>query len=123
MVKVIYGSLCLQTTGFQWYNDVGEFADQGFGPTLLQGFNETACLVPDKDSDVGDSSGAANNHNEGQSNHSSHTETFQVPPPIVAPRELNSRERETAISRYKEKKKTRRYICMHSCSFFTVISS
>nr|GMD18547.1 zinc finger protein CONSTANS-LIKE 13 [Ipomoea batatas] len=98
-----------ETTGFQWYNDVGEFADQGFGPTLLQGFNETTCLVPDKDSDVGDSSGAANNHNEGQSNHSSHTETFQVPPPIVAPRELNSRERETAISRYKEKKKTRRY--------------
>lgn len=68
-------------------------------------------IVPDKDSGIGDSPGPINSSHEEQS-HLPGTEAFQILPRLSI-RELNSQERETAISRYKEKKKTRRYIFMH----------
>ncbi|XP_016495983.2 zinc finger protein CONSTANS-LIKE 13 [Nicotiana tabacum] len=92
-------------SAFNWCSDTGEFTDQGFSSSLADCFIETKCLLPDRDSDVGDASGGAN---EEQSHNPSIAETFQMVPK-VAHRELNSQERETAVSRYKEKKKTRRY--------------
>ncbi|XP_059295319.1 zinc finger protein CONSTANS-LIKE 13 [Lycium ferocissimum] len=92
-------------SGFHWCGDTGEFADQGFSSSLADCFIETKCLLPDRDSDVGDTSGGAK---EEQSHNPPTAETFQMVPK-VAHRELNSQERETAVSRYKEKKKTRRY--------------
>ncbi|KAJ8543322.1 hypothetical protein K7X08_005845 [Anisodus acutangulus] len=93
-------------SGFHWCCDTGEFTDQGFSSSLADCFIETKCLLPDRDSDVGDTSGGAN---EEKSHHNPPTaETFQMVPKF-SHRELNSQERETAVSRYKEKKKTRRY--------------
>ncbi|KAM3326300.1 zinc finger protein CONSTANS-LIKE 13 [Capsicum chacoense] len=92
-------------SAFNWCGDSGEFADQGFSSSLADCFIETKCLFPNRDSDVCDASGRAN---EEQSHNPPTTETFQMVPK-VAHRELNSQERETAVSRYKEKKKTRRY--------------
>lgn len=92
-------------SAFHWCGDTGEFADQGFSSSLADCFIETKCLLPDRDSDVGDASGGAN---EEQSHNPPPAETFQMVPKVVH-RELNSQERETAVSRYKEKKKTRRY--------------
>lgn len=92
-------------SAFHWCGDTGEFADQGFSSSLADCFIETKCLLPDRDSDVCDASGGAN---EEQSHNPPSTETFQRVPKVVH-RELNSQERETAVSRYKEKKKTRRY--------------
>ncbi|XP_019164322.1 PREDICTED: zinc finger protein CONSTANS-LIKE 13-like isoform X2 [Ipomoea nil] len=93
-----------KASGFQ----TSKFVEQGIASSLFGGFVETNCLVPDKDSDTGDGSVLANDHSKGQSQHSSITDTMQVLP-RVAPRELNSQERETAITRYKEKRKTRRF--------------
>ncbi|RAL43537.1 hypothetical protein DM860_012678 [Cuscuta australis] len=91
---------------FQWSDGVG---DQGFALALLHGIDEKNCSMSEKDSSVvGIGSGEASSRDEGQSNHSSNTETFQAIP-RSAPREINPRDREIAISRYKEKKKTRTY--------------
>ncbi|XP_055813363.1 zinc finger protein CONSTANS-LIKE 13 [Solanum dulcamara] len=95
-----------EVSAFKWRSDAGEFADQGFSSSLPDCFIETKCLLPDRGSDVCDASGGAN---EEQSHNPPTAETtFQMVPKIVH-RELNSQERETAVSRYKEKKKTRRY--------------
>lgn len=96
--------LSLEASTFQWCNETSEIADQEIPSTQLTSYIETSCLVPDKDSDIGHSSTHANGGHEGQSQHPAITETVQL-----YPRELNSQERDTAICRYKEKKKTRRY--------------
>ncbi|KAK3041456.1 hypothetical protein RJ639_000433 [Escallonia herrerae] len=95
-----------EVTKFQWYSDTGEVADQGPPYPNLGSYIETNCLVPDKDSDIGQ--GHMNGSNENESPHPVISEAFQVFPKVSA-RELTSQERETAISRYKEKKKSRRY--------------
>lgn len=95
-----------EENAFNWCGDTGEFAaDQGFSSSIADCFIETKCLLPDRDSDVCDASGVAN---EEQSHNPPTAETFQMVPKVVH-RELNSQERETAVSRYKQKKKTRRY--------------
>ncbi|CAN4093123.1 unnamed protein product [Withania somnifera] len=94
-----------EVSAFHWCGDTGEYTDQGFSSSLADCFIEMKCLLPDRDSDVCDASGGAN---EEQSHNPPTTETFQMVPKVVH-RELNSQERETAVSRYKEKKKTRRY--------------
>nr|GLL42611.1 zinc finger protein CONSTANS-LIKE 13-like isoform X2 [Ipomoea trifida] len=99
--------LC-QAIGFQGDTDTSKFGEQGIASSLFGGFVETNCLVPDKNSDTGYGSVLATDHSKGKSQHSSITDTQQVLP-RVAPRELNSQERETAITRYKEKRKTRRF--------------
>lgn len=78
----------------------GGAPDEGF----FGNFIEVNHLVPDKDSDAGDSTSFANNFQENQSCVPLDSNTFQPPPA----RELNSQERDSALSRYKEKKKTRR---------------
>ncbi|CAN4091503.1 unnamed protein product [Withania somnifera] len=92
-------------SAFHWCGDTGEFTERGFSSSLADYFIETKCLLPGRDSGVCDASGGAN---EEQSHNPPTAETFQMVPKVVH-RELNSQERETAVSRYKEKKKTRRY--------------
>ncbi|KAH6766360.1 hypothetical protein C2S52_017343 [Perilla frutescens var. hirtella] len=84
----------------------GGAPDEGFPSSFFGDFNETSHLVPDKDSDVGDGTGIANGFQEIQSCVPVDSNTFQ---PLPVARELNSHERDSALSRYKEKKKTRRY--------------
>ncbi|KAL6968439.1 hypothetical protein U1Q18_034242 [Sarracenia purpurea var. burkii] len=93
---------------FQWFNDNIEFTNQGPPVKLVGSYVEENCFVPDKDSDICGSASHANCCHELQSHNCVVTETIQVLPK-VAVRELTIQERETAISRYKEKKKTRRY--------------
>ncbi|KAL3644818.1 hypothetical protein CASFOL_009998 [Castilleja foliolosa] len=70
----------------------GEVPDESFPSTFISSFVETNHLVPDKDLDFGESASIAN--------------TFQGVHSRA--RELNTQERDVAISRYKEKRKTRR---------------
>ncbi|XP_057484347.1 zinc finger protein CONSTANS-LIKE 13-like [Actinidia eriantha] len=86
-----------------------ELPNHGLHSKLAGSYVEDNCfLVPDKDSDIGDSANHTNCCHEGQSLHCVGTETIQVLPKVAA-RELTSQERDSVISRYKEKKKTRRY--------------
>lgn len=84
---------------FQWCPDGSDAVGQEFDFDQLIGHNtpETNCIVPDK----------LDTH-EGHSHHTTAPENTQVFP-FVGVREINSQERETALSRYKEKKKSRRY--------------
>lgn len=92
---------------FQWGINNIELADRGFPSKLVGSYGEESRLVPDKDLDNGGSGSHANCGHEAQTHHYVGTEIIHVPPKVV--RELTSQERDTAISRYKEKKKTRRY--------------
>lgn len=84
--------------------------DEGFPSSLFGDFSEMNHLVPDKDSDVGDidNTGVANGILEIQPCVPVDSKPFQLLP-VSGARELNSQERDFALSRYKEKKKTRRY--------------
>ncbi|KAI8522749.1 hypothetical protein RHMOL_Rhmol13G0021200 [Rhododendron molle] len=93
---------------FQWGINNIELADRGFQSKLVGSYGEESRLVPDKDLDNGGSGSHANCGHEAQTHHYVGTEIIHVPPKVVV-RELTSQERDTAISRYKEKKKTRRY--------------
>ncbi|CAI9785631.1 unnamed protein product [Fraxinus pennsylvanica] len=93
---------------FPLCGDSGRVADQDFSSTLLGSYIDTNHLAPDKDSDVGDSPFQANGGQEGQSRVPINSKPFEAIPKVAA-RELNSQERDFAISRYKEKKKTRRF--------------
>ncbi|KAK9281990.1 hypothetical protein L1049_004901 [Liquidambar formosana] len=98
-----------EASAFQWCSDSGEATNQVFLPSTLLGSNrEDSCLVPDKPSDIGSGVSHANGDHERKSQHLMITETSPVFPK-VASHEFNSQERDTALSRYKEKKKTRRY--------------
>ncbi|KAL3849799.1 hypothetical protein ACJIZ3_011681 [Penstemon smallii] len=98
-----------ETSELKWCDYADGVQDQGFSDTFLDGFIDMNHLVPDKDSsDVGDNSVIANGLQEVQSFNNVDMKSFQMHPK-VAPRELNSQERDSALSRYKEKKKTRRY--------------
>lgn len=96
----------MQASALDWCF-TGGVPDEGFPSTFIGSFTEMNHLVPDKDSDVGDSTGVADGFQEVQSCVPVDSKTFQ-PLPITGARELNSHERDSAISRYKEKKKTRR---------------
>ncbi|KAL3531422.1 hypothetical protein ACH5RR_010744 [Cinchona calisaya] len=91
----------------QWCGDKVDVANQDFSSDLLDSYIEMNHLVPDKDTDIAESPGQINGSHDMQS-HSPGTETLQILP-RVSIRELNSQQRDSAISRYKEKKKTRRY--------------
>ncbi|KAL7198887.1 hypothetical protein ACSBR2_021222 [Camellia fascicularis] len=91
-----------------WCGNNVELANQGLRPSKLQAsYIEESCLVPEKDSDIGGSASHANCGPEVESQHHG-TEALHVLPKVTI-RELTSQERDFAISRYKEKKKTRRY--------------
>ncbi|CAK9175905.1 unnamed protein product [Ilex paraguariensis] len=97
-----------EVSAFQWCTETGEMEDQNLPSSLYGSYVDTNRLVPDKDSDIGDSLGHANGGHEGQPCNPVCTETLEVFPKVAA-RELNSQDRDFALSRYKEKKKTRRY--------------
>ncbi|KAL2510583.1 Zinc finger protein CONSTANS-LIKE 13 [Abeliophyllum distichum] len=88
--------------------DSGRVAHQDFSSTLFGSHINTNHLVPDKDSDFGDSPFQASGGQEGQSRVPVTSKPFEAIPKVAA-RELNSQERDFAISRYKEKRKTRRF--------------
>ncbi|KAA8543151.1 hypothetical protein F0562_021354 [Nyssa sinensis] len=94
---------------FQYCGDNGELANQGLHSMLLGSYTEESCLVPDKDSEIGGSVSHAIGDHEGQSHHHIVAEALQVLPKGAARDQLTSQERDSAISRYKEKKKNRRY--------------
>lgn len=98
----------MQASSVDWYF-AGGLPDEGFPSSLFGDFREMNHLVPDKDSDVGDidNTGIADGFQEIQSCVPVDSKPFQLLP-IAGARELNSQERDSAISRYKEKKKTRR---------------
>nr|AIS92909.1 zinc finger protein CONSTANS-LIKE 9 [Lagerstroemia indica] len=83
----------------------GGVSDEGFPSTFVDSFVEMNHLVPDKDLDGCDSTGVPQ---EVQSCALVDSKAFQMLP-NTGSRELNSQERDSALSRYKEKKKTRRY--------------
>ncbi|KAJ8749616.1 hypothetical protein K2173_026265 [Erythroxylum novogranatense] len=98
----------MQENGFPWLNDTDEAINNTFlsSATLKTNLEENY-TVPDKQSDFG---GSASNTNDGGE---AQTHPFMLSTslllPKVASHEINSQERDCAISRYKEKKKTRRY--------------
>ncbi|XP_073139794.1 zinc finger protein CONSTANS-LIKE 13 [Henckelia pumila] len=98
-----------ETSAHEQCDYTGIIRDQGFHPPLvLSNFIEINHLVPDKDSDVGDNLGTASGCLEMQSEVLADSNMLQVIS-NGGMRELNSQERDSAISRYKEKRKTRRY--------------
>lgn len=101
----------MQANSFGLLGDKVDVEDQDVSTTLLGSCADMNNLVPDKDSEVGDISRHMNDSHEDHllpSGTGIGTGTFQVLP-RGSIRELNSEERDYAISRYKEKKKTRRY--------------
>ena len=101
----------MQERAYQLYTDNGDPAVPDFDPkTSLSSYVKESRMDPDKHSDIGDTV----NHNHridghnGQSQY--HMDSTSLPEYLkVTPHELRSQDRETALSRYKEKKKTRRY--------------
>ncbi|XP_038681692.1 zinc finger protein CONSTANS-LIKE 13-like isoform X2 [Tripterygium wilfordii] len=91
----------------QWLSDSGEDAPGFFPSTLVENHFEENYLAHEKCSDGGYGSHTSNTH-EGQPADSIPTENMSNFPKF-AQYELNSEEKDSAISRYKEKKKTRRY--------------
>ncbi|XAR61283.1 hypothetical protein NMG60_11034933 [Bertholletia excelsa] len=96
-----------KVTAFWQSSDIVHHANQVLPSKLARSYVEENCLVPDKDLDVGGSANA-NFAQEEQLHHCVVTESSHVFPK-TAIRELTSQERDSAISRYKEKKKNRRY--------------
>ncbi|KAE8708161.1 membrane-anchored ubiquitin-fold protein 3-like isoform X1 [Hibiscus syriacus] len=85
-----------------------ELANQAFLPfSQLRGHAEENAVVPNKHEDSSRNVDV-NISIEDQRQHQIVSGTT-LAPPTVAVHELNSQERDSAISRYKEKKKTRRY--------------
>ncbi|KAG9157981.1 hypothetical protein Leryth_000151 [Lithospermum erythrorhizon] len=95
-----------EASGFDWCKYVDEFTDEKFPTTLVSGHADTSFLVPEKDSDAGGSSNIYGGQ-EGQPHHLVTIEDIHLLPKVA--REINTQERDSALSRYKEKKKSRRY--------------
>ncbi|KAK1385198.1 Membrane-anchored ubiquitin-fold protein 3-like [Heracleum sosnowskyi] len=85
----------------------GKGANQGFASTPLQSFCSTTSKVPDGKTDSGQNLHQENGH-ETQADSSVNVGVAQILPK-VARHEFSSQERDSAITRYKEKKKCRRY--------------
>ncbi|XP_027116800.1 zinc finger protein CONSTANS-LIKE 13 [Coffea arabica] len=103
--ELVLGS-SYEASAFQWGSDKVEDEVQDIS-TLLGENIELNHIVPGKDSGVGDSPGPLRGSHEEQM-HPPAAETLQtLPRPAI--RELNSQERGSAISRYREKKKNRRF--------------
>lgn len=99
----------MQASAFHWCIDGGEAANHALPSVPLGSSAEESCLVPIKHSVIGGSVSHANGSDERKSE--CHVVAKKVPPlPKASVHELNSQERDSALSRYKEKKKTRRYL-------------
>ncbi|KAB5527471.1 hypothetical protein DKX38_021318 [Salix brachista] len=86
----------------------GEAANQVFLPSTLPRSNfEESCAVPDKEINISDSASQINDGREAEPQ----PRTIGTLPvlPNAGTHELSSQDRDSAISRYKEKRQTRRY--------------
>ncbi|KAJ8898658.1 hypothetical protein K2173_004692 [Erythroxylum novogranatense] len=90
-----------------WLNDVDEAVNTFISPASLKTNFEECCVVPQKQSDFGGTARNDNDGHEAQPQHPSMTTTLSFP--RVTSHEINTQERDYAISRYNEKKKARRY--------------
>ncbi|KAL6564250.1 hypothetical protein OROMI_015700 [Orobanche minor] len=97
-----------ETNTPNWSHHTGGVRDESVPTSLISSFVDTKHLLSGKGSDTGENSSTANGFPGVQSYGPFDFNTSQVLP-IAGSRELNSHEREYAISRYREKKKTRRY--------------
>ncbi|KAI7756670.1 hypothetical protein M8C21_009652 [Ambrosia artemisiifolia] len=97
-----------ETNTFQWCPDGSDAGDLEFYPDQLVGQNgDGSCIVPDEKFINIHNLSHVNANYEDQSHHTvaENTHVFHG----VGLREINTQERETALTRYKEKKKSRRY--------------
>ncbi|XVF72546.1 hypothetical protein PTKIN_Ptkin12aG0129700 [Pterospermum kingtungense] len=93
---------------FECFTDDIEMAHQVFLPSArLRGYTEESAMVPDEHLDSSRNI-QMNDNPEDQLHHQVAAGTISRPS-MVPVLELNSQERDSAISRYKEKRKTRRY--------------
>ncbi|KAL6505080.1 hypothetical protein OROGR_024897 [Orobanche gracilis] len=97
-----------ETNTPNWSRHTGGVPEESFPSDLISSFVDTKHLLPGKGSDTGENTSTANGFQGVQSNGHFDFKASRVLP-IAGSRELNSHEREYAVSRYKEKKKTRRY--------------
>nr|WED40975.1 CONSTANS-like 13A [Mangifera indica] len=88
-----------QGTALQWFNDRSVVSRNHF---------DEVSVVPDKLSDIDGRLRVVSDGDEGGSRYPISTETLSVLSKAGL-HEINSQERDSALSRYKEKKKTRRY--------------
>ncbi|KAL5859029.1 hypothetical protein ACOSQ4_000325 [Xanthoceras sorbifolium] len=95
------------TSAVQWFTDSFEATNQLPSKLLRNNFEESS-VVPDQHLDTG---GCVSHSSDGHKERSHLPITTEPVPvfPKVGLHELNSQERDSAISRYKEKRKTRRY--------------
>ncbi|PPR98082.1 hypothetical protein GOBAR_AA22589 [Gossypium barbadense] len=94
------------SSALRFFGDNVEMTDQVFVPfSELRGHTEECAVVPDKH--LGSSRTIPVSDSLGNQQHQIDTGTVSALPK-VAVHELNSQERDSAISRYKEKRKTRR---------------
>ncbi|XP_057965752.1 zinc finger protein CONSTANS-LIKE 13 isoform X2 [Malania oleifera] len=102
-----------EASAFNWRSDGGEAANQVCLPsTLLRSRTEESPENSNKHSVTICSVSNVSGSDEGQLRHPIISRTSSVPSSGLtkaAPHEVTSQDRETAISRYKEKKKARRY--------------
>ncbi|KAJ6710440.1 ZINC FINGER PROTEIN CONSTANS-LIKE 10 [Salix koriyanagi] len=91
-----------------WLADYGEAANHVFSSSTLPRSNfEESCAVPDKELNIIGSTSHIHDDHEAMPQPLT-IETLPALPNAVA-HDMNSQERDSAVSRYKEKKKTRRY--------------
>lgn len=105
----------LQGSTFQWCNDTGKDAEESLLNTSFQSYLNADCLVPDKDPDSDPKLHHGDNKNETLSQNPVVTEGAQIFPKV--PHEFCSQHRDSAITRYKEKRKSRRQV------YFSITSS
>ncbi|MFS8014407.1 putative transcription factor C2C2-CO-like family [Helianthus anomalus] len=101
-------NMSFEANTFQWCLDNSDAGSVDFfSDHLAAHTTEANCIVSDGNFDNIQSSSHANVDHRGQSHHNvaENIPVFHG----VGVREINSQERETAITRYKEKKKSRRY--------------
>lgn len=98
----------MQAAGFKWIGDRDEPADQDFLPSLLQKYIREDSTISNKLIDISGSINQTNDVHESISQEPISNKTLPPFPRVAQHEFLNSQERDSAISRYKEKRKTRR---------------
>ncbi|CAI0447805.1 unnamed protein product [Linum tenue] len=94
---------------FHWHNDNEDAANQAFVSSILRANLDEHSETPDKQSNAAGEGTFANDGDEAAQPHHPATTLPATALKVTAYELLNSQERDSAISRYKEKKKTRRY--------------
>ncbi|CAI0447807.1 unnamed protein product [Linum tenue] len=99
----------IQEHVFHWHNDNEDAANQAFVSSILRANLDEHSETPDKQSNAAGEGTFANDGDEAAQPHHPATTLPATALKVTAYELLNSQERDSAISRYKEKKKTRRY--------------